>query len=79
MSRKNGQAWEAWCELDRYGRDVDTMSGFPLALKLETVEHIVERYDDPEAVRSRILLLESKALEFRRAEYQRKHSEKRRK
>lgn len=46
------------------------MSGFPLPLRLDDLERVCRRYDDPEGVRWRVMLLEEKALAFRRAQYQ---------
>lgn len=76
MTRKNAQAWQLWQELDRYGRDMDTMSGFPLALRVADLDRACLRYDDPDGVRWRVMLIEEKALEYRRDEYQRKQSKK---
>jgi|GEM_PF-6225779 len=76
LPRKIFQAWEAWAELDAYARPVDGFGGFPLPLNLADIDRICARYDDPEGIRWRVLMLEEKALTFRRAEYHRKHPKK---
>ena len=76
LSRKNAQSWEAWSELDRYGRDIDTMSGFPLSLRLADIERTCERYDDPEGIRWRVMQVEETALRYRRDEFQRQRNKK---
>ena len=70
FSRKNAQAWEAWCALDRYGRAVDAFAGVPLPLSLEALERFCARYDDPEGIRWRVMALEEKALAARREQGQ---------
>ncbi len=70
FTRKNAQAWEAWNELDRFGRDIDTMSGFPLSLRIADVEGVCARYDDPDGIRWRVLLIEEDMLRHRRDDYQ---------
>lgn len=76
LARKNAQAWEAWCELDQYARQLDTMGGYPLPIDIAKIEQICMRYDDPEGIRWRVLLLENKALAYRRGIYQRKSKRK---
>ncbi len=75
--RKNAQAWEAWSELDRYGRDLDVMGGYPLPLRLADLDRICARYDDPDGIRWRVLHLEDIALKARRAEYEKRRHDKR--
>lgn len=76
ISLKNWQAWEAWINLDCLGRDVDGMSGFPLPLRIEALERVCARCDDPEGVRWRVLLIEEKALQIRREEYRKRAKSK---
>ena len=64
----NLEAWQAWKELDTYGRDIDSMAGNPLPLRLEAVELICRQYADPDALRWRILQIEEKVFEYRRRE-----------
>lgn len=72
IALKNWQAWEAWAGLDSLGRDIDSMGGFPLPLRIEAVERECGRYDDPEGIRWRVMLIEEKALQIRREEYRRR-------
>ena len=76
ISLKNWQAWEAWISLDGTGRDIDGMSGFPLPLRIEAVEHECARHDDPEGIRWRLLLIEERALRIRREEYRQRSTSK---
>lgn len=66
LSRLNMAAWNAWTLLDAHGRDTDTMGGNPLPLRLEAVDSVCRRDADPDGLRKRILILEEKALEWRR-------------
>lgn len=66
LSRLNLAAWNAWTTLDAHGRDTDTMGGNPLPLRLEAVDAVCRRDADPDGLRRRILMLEDKAMEWRR-------------
>lgn len=70
----NFDAWKAWRELDTYGRDIDTMAGNPLPLRIEAIELLCKRYYDPDALRWRILLIEEMVLNHRRQEKSKKVS-----
>lgn len=76
ISHANQQAWQIWCELDRYGRGVDTMGGFPLGIRLSDLELTCGKHEDPEGLRWRILLIEEHILEERRRTYQRNNAKK---
>lgn len=76
ISHANQQAWQIWCELDRYGREVDTMGGFPLGIRLSDLEKVCGKHEDPEGLRWRILLIEEHILEERRRTYQRNNAKK---
>lgn len=49
---------EIWARLDIYGRDVDTMAGNPLPLRLHEVDAECARTEDPDAQRRMVLLIE---------------------
>lgn len=65
LSDMNLAAWKAWKELDTYGRDIDTMAGNPLSLRLEAIELLCKRYFDPDAIRWRVLQIEELVLKQR--------------
>ncbi len=65
LSDMNLAAWKAWKELDTYGRDIDTMAGNPLPLRLEAMELLCKRYFDPDAIRWRVLQIEELVLKQR--------------
>lgn len=72
FSRKNAQAWEAWRILDEHARPVDGFSGYPMGISLSVLETVCARYDDPEGVCWRVMLLEEKILQIRRNEWRQK-------
>ena len=68
FSSMNLEAWKAWRELDTYGRDIDSMAGNPMPLRLEAVDLVCRQYADPDAIRWRILQIEELVLDHRRQE-----------
>lgn len=62
----NEDAWEAWSTLDAHGRDLDTMAGNPLPLRLEAITLECSRHSDPDGIRWRVLLIEDHVLAYRR-------------
>lgn len=75
QSNLNLEAWAVWSLLDSHGRDLDTMAGNPLPLRIEALDRECYRHEDPDAVRWRVLLIEDKILEYRREKTKRKHKE----
>lgn len=66
VSALDREAWEAWRLLDVLGRDLDSMAGNPLPIRLEAMDRESLRSSDPDAVRWRILLIEKHVLTYRR-------------
>lgn len=62
--------------LDIHGRDIDTMGGNPLPLRLEAVEIECSKYSDPEGLRWRLLLIDKMIMEARRKRADQKHGGK---
>ena len=73
MPRRAYEAWEIWRELDGYGRNIDTMGGFPLPIKLECLESLCARSSDSEYIKNLVQFIEEKALESRRSQYKKTH------
>jgi hypothetical protein len=66
VSRKNGIAWGVWQLLNTFARNLDTMAGNILPLKLVDVQSECARYDDPEGLRKRVLIIETEYLKIAR-------------
>lgn len=65
----NCDAVNVWRLLDIYGRDIDTFSGVPRALRIEAVEIECNKYFDPDGLKWRVLLIEDKIFSNRIKEY----------
>lgn len=65
-SVSNARAWEIWAMLDAYGRDLDTMAGNPMPLRMEAINTECARCADPDGIRWRILEIEKHVLKYRR-------------
>lgn len=68
----NDAAWEVWSVLDSHGRDLDTMAGNPLPLRLEAIALECSRHSDPDGIRWRVLLIEDQVLAYRRENQKKK-------
>lgn len=66
LSHINHEAWEIWQQLDAHGRAVDTMSGYPLALRVEAIDSACSRHHDPEGLRWRLIEIDAVVVEARR-------------
>jgi hypothetical protein len=66
LSRLNALAWHIWRLLDLHGRDIDTMAGNPLPLRLTAIDGECGRYEDAQGLRWRVLLIDEQALTYRR-------------
>ena len=71
-SAMNDAAWEVWSVLDSHGRDLDTMAGNPLPLRLEAIALECSRHSDPDGIRWRVLLIEDQVLAYRRENQKKK-------
>lgn len=72
QSALNMDAWAVWSFLDNHGRDLDTMAGNPLPIRIEALEIECGRYPDPDAIRWRVGVIEERVLEYRRKQAQKK-------
>lgn len=76
LSTQNQTAWELWSLLDTHGREFDTMGGNPLPLRLEAIAVECGKSGDPDGMEWRVLLIDSKILEYRREQRRREASKK---
>ena len=65
LTAANRDALRIWSTLDGFGRDLDTMAGNPLPLRLEAVELECNKHHDPDGMRLRVMEIEKRVLEAR--------------
>lgn len=62
--------------LDAHGRDVDTMAGLPLPLRIEAVHQECAGKKDPDGVRRRVLCIEAVAMKKRMEQFRERQKDK---
>ena len=76
LTKRNCEAWEVFCDLDTFGRDVDTMGGFPLNLRQEAISRACRHTSDPRGIEWRVKEYDRTFTKFRREEAKRQRDEK---
>lgn len=64
ISRLNWEAWQTWQILNVHGRDYDAMGGGSLPLKMHVIRAECDHTSDPDAIVSRILIIEQVFFKF---------------
>ncbi len=65
LIRQHMDALNVWSKLDVYGRRFDTMSGNPMPLQLSVIDAECAKYDDPDALRRMVLIIEGHIYKVR--------------
>ena len=68
MTKDNAEAWAIFCDLDTFGRDLDTMSGLPLNLRLEPILRACEGSSNPAGMEWRVKEIDRIVTKYRRDE-----------
>lgn len=76
LHKKSIEAWQVWAMLDAHGRDIDTMAGLPLYLRIEAVCQECANKKDPDGIRWRVLCIESVAMQKRMEQYRERQKDK---
>lgn len=75
LTKRNAEAWALFNDLDTFGRDLDTMGGLPLNLRLESICGACGRSTDPIGMEWRVKEIDRIATKHRRADAARRREE----
>lgn len=76
LYKKNVEAWAVWVILDAHGRNVDTMAGLPLPLRIEAVHQECVSKKDPDGIKRLVLCIESAAMQERMKQFSERQANK---
>lgn len=76
LTKRNAEAWAIFRDLDEFGRELDTMGGVPLNLRLESILRACRRTNDPVGLEWRVKELDRIVTKFRREEAKRRRDDK---
>ena len=76
LTKRNAEAWAVFRDLDEFGRELDTMGGVPLNLRLESILRACRRTTDPVGMEWRVKEIDRIATKYRREEAARRREEK---
>lgn len=76
LTKRNAEAWSVFRDLDEFGREVDTMGGVPLNLRLESILRACRRTTDPVGIEWRVKELDRIVTKYRREDFKRRQNDK---
>ena len=68
LTKRNAEAWAIFRDLDEFGREVDTIGGVPLNLRLESILRACRRTTDPVGMEWRVKEIDRVVTKYRRKE-----------